>query len=61
MGGEAERKRDKYWRILKREEIMIHIDRRKTKKEERKIKFEKVEESQDKKKKKERKDIKRKK
>ena len=46
MGGEAERKRDKYWRILKREEIMIHIDRRKTKKEERKIKFEKVEEKE---------------
>ena len=40
---------------------MIHIDRRKAKKEERKIKFEKVDESQDKKKKKERKDIKRKK
>ena len=35
MGGEAERKRDKYWRIMKREEIMIHIDRRKTKKEEK--------------------------
>ena len=40
---------------------MIHIDRRKTKKEERKIKFEKVEESQDKKNKNKRKDIKRKK
>ena len=32
LGGKAERKRDKYWRILKREEIMIHINRRKTKK-----------------------------